>query len=174
MRSRRPIVLSVLVALVLIAGLAFVLSDTVRFVVLSTYAALVYGFPSETDRANAEMIRDKITSVHHFVLDSRSQPGQPPVFFEVGSKQLLRAPTVFHVYDVETRSEQDTIAAALQQLTAEKHLPPFNLCFYDYENWIQSGGFGERGSENQLRCLRISEDRVREISGPMVITYPSL
>jgi hypothetical protein len=162
-----------LAALILACALAFAASDTVRFVVLSTYGELVYGFPSETDRANAEMIRDKITSVHHFALDSRSTPGQPPVFVDVGSKQLLRAPTIVHVYDVESRSEQDAIAAALQQLTAEKHLPPFNLCFYDYENWIQSGGFGERRSENQLRCLHIAEDRVREISGRKVITYPS-
>ena len=174
MRREREIVLSVFIILLVISSVAFFLSDTVRFVVLSTCGALVYGFPSESDRANAEMIRDRITSVHHFILDSRSQPGKPPVFFQVGSKQLLRAPTVVHVYDVETRDEQDTIAAALQKLTVEKHLPPFNLCFYDYENWIQSGGFGERGSETQLRCLRIAEDSVREISGRKVITYPSL
>lgn len=173
MRSGRSIILSVFAALLLIVTVAFIVSDTVRFVVLSTYAALVYGFPSETDRTNAKMIFEEITSVHHFIRDSTSQPGKPAVFFEVGSKQLLRTLTVFRVYDVQDRAEQDKIASAVQQLAAKRHLPLFNLCFYDHENWIQSGGFGERGSENQLRCSRITEEQAREISGAKLITYPS-
>jgi hypothetical protein len=119
------------------------------------------------------MIREEILTVHHFTHNSRSQPAQPPVFSNPGSKMLFRLAAVIQVYDVQDRAEQDKIAIALKELSAEKGLRPFKLCFYDHENWIVDGNLGLRGSETQLRCLRIAADRIREVSGQQVISYPS-
>jgi hypothetical protein len=57
------------------------------------------------------------------------------------------------------------------ELTAEKKLRPFKLCFYDHENWIGDGNAGWRGAETQLRCLRITAERARDVSGQKLITY---
>jgi hypothetical protein len=171
-RSPRLVALGLLLASVLVGGIAFAASDSVRFVVCSTLGAILYGFPSDKDWSDAEDICEKIRSVHHFTRDLASKPGQAPVFSTAGSKQLLRNPTVIYVYDVQDDTEQNKIVSALEQLAADEHIPPFKVCFYDHENWIVSGNVGERGPENQLRCVRVTAGRARELSGPKVITYP--
>jgi hypothetical protein len=163
----------ILLAFFAVAGIPFAASDSVRFVVCSAVEAFVYGFPTERDRADAQMISEKIVSVHHFTRNSLSQPEQPPVFSNPGSKMLLSLSAVIQVYDVQDRSEQDKIANALRQLAAEKKLKPFKLCFYDHENWVVNGSSGERGPETQLRCLRITADRVHDVAGQKAITYPT-
>ena len=172
MRSKRLTGLFALLALVLIGGIAFAASDSVRFVVCSTLDFVLYGFPNEKDRSDAQMISEKIMSQHHFAHDSASKPGEAPVFWTPGSRQLLRNPTVVYVYEVQDRAEQDKIVSAVEQLASDKHLPPFKVCFYDHENWIVSGNVGERGPENQLRCVRVTAGHAGEVSGPRVITYP--
>jgi hypothetical protein len=160
-------------ALLIVGVVAFALSDSVRFVVCSAAGAYIYGFPSESDRTEAQLIREKITSVHHFTRNSISQPDRAPVFSNPGSKMLLTQPTVVQVYDVKDRAEQDKIAEALRDLVTEKKFKPFELCFYDHENWIVDGNFGGRGPETQLRQLRITAHGIRDIAGQKVITYPT-
>jgi hypothetical protein len=65
-RSKRLTALSVLLALGLIGAIVFAVSDSVRFVVCSTLGAILYGFPSDKDWADAKDIREKIRSVHRF------------------------------------------------------------------------------------------------------------
>jgi hypothetical protein len=161
----------ILLALLVAGGIVFAVSDSVRFVVCSAVGAFVYGFPSERDRAETQMISDKIVSVHHFTHNSLSQPQEPPVFSNPGSKMLLTLPAEIGVYDVQDHAEQDKIASALRELTAEKKLRPFKLCFYDHENWIVDGNAGWRGAETQLRCLRITAEGARNMSGQKLITY---
>jgi hypothetical protein len=84
---------------------------------------------------------------------------------------LLTLPAEIGVYDVQDRAEQDKIASALRELTAKKKLKPFKICFYDHENWIRHGNAGWRGAETQLRCLRISADHARDVSGQKSIPY---
>jgi hypothetical protein len=163
----------VLLAFFAIGAIAFAASETARFVVCSTVGALIYGFPSESDQAETQMIRAEILTVHHFSHNSLSQPEQPPVFSNPGSKMLFRLPSVIQVYDVQDRTEQDKIAAALRDLAIQKKLKPFKLCFYDHENWVVDGSTGGRGPETQLRCLRITADRVDNVAGQKVITYPT-
>ena len=163
----------ILLALLLVGVTVFAASDSVRFVVCSAVGTFVYGFPSESDRAEAQIIREKIVSVHHFMHNSVSQPEKPPVFSNPGSAMLLTLPTVIQVYDVQDRAEQDKIAAALREMAAEEKLKPFKLCFYDHENWVVDGFAGGRGSETQLRCLRITADRIYDVAGQKVITYPT-
>ena len=163
----------VLLALLALGGIAFAASDTVRFVVASAAGAIIYGFPSERDWVEADMIREKIISVHHFAHNSLSQPQKPPVFSNPSSQMLLTLPAAIEVYDVGDRAEQDKIANALREFIAERKLKPFKLCFYDHENWVVDGNVGTRGSETQLRCLRITADRLHDIAGEKVITYPT-
>jgi hypothetical protein len=163
----------ILLAFLAVAGIPLVASDSVRFVVCSAVGALVYGFPSPGDRAELEMIQQKIVSVHHFTHNSLSRPEELPVFGNAGSKMLLTLPAEIGVYDVQDRAEQDKIAAALKELAMEKRFKPFKLCFYDHENWIVEGNLGSRGPETQLRCLRIAADRIRDVSGQKLITYPT-
>jgi hypothetical protein len=163
----------VLFALLVAGVIAFAVSDTVRFVVCSAAGAYLYGFPSDSDRAEAQEIREKIASVHYFTRNSPSQPDQPPVFSNPGSKMLLTQPTVIQVYDVRDRAEQDHIAEVLKELVAEKKFKPFELCFYDHENWVVDGNVGGRGPETQLRRLRITAHGIRDIAGQQVITYPT-
>jgi hypothetical protein len=134
----------ILLALLVVGVAVFAVSDSVRFVVCSAVGAFVYGFPSESDRAEAQMIREKIVSVHHFMHNSVSQPEKPPVFSNPGSAMLLTLPTVIQVYDVQDRTEQDKIAAALREMAAEEKLKAFKLCFYDHENWVVGGSAGGR------------------------------
>jgi hypothetical protein len=163
----------VLLALVIAGVVAFAVSDTVRLVVCSIASAYIYGFPTDSDRADARAIRERIATVHRFTRNSISQPDRPPVFSNPGSKMILSLPTLIQVYDVKDHAEQDKIAEALRQLAAEKRLKPFELRFYDHENWVLNGNLGERGPENQLRRLRITADRVRDVAGQKVITYPA-
>jgi hypothetical protein len=162
----------IILALLATGGIAFAASDSVRFVVCSTLQALIYGFPSDSDRAETQMIRDEIVRVHPFAHNSVSQPHEPPVFSNPGSKMLLRLPAEIEVYDVSDRAEQDKIATALKNLSAQKRLSPFKLCYYDHENWIVDGNLGARGPETQLRCLRIMTNGIRDLSGQQIITYP--
>jgi hypothetical protein len=118
------------------------------------------------------MIQKKIVSVHHFTHNSLSQPEELPVFGNAGSQMLLTLPAEIQVYDVQDRAEQDKIAAALKELAMEKRFKPCKLCFYDHENWIVDGNRGSRGSETQLRCLRITADRIHEVARKKIITYP--
>jgi hypothetical protein len=119
------------------------------------------------------MIRDEILIVHHFSHNSLSQPEQPPVFSNPGSKMLFRLPSVIQIYDVQDRAEQDKIAAALKEFAIQKKLKPFKLCFYDRENWIVIDSSGRRGPETQLRCLGIAGERIDDVAGEKVITYPT-
>jgi hypothetical protein len=160
-----------LLAFFAITGIAFAISDTVRLIVCSALQVLVYGLPTDSDRAQAQRIRNEIVSTHHFAHTSLSQPGQPPVFYSPGSKMLLTLPAVVHVYDVQDRTEQDRIAAALMSFVAKKQSKPCKICFYDRENWIIDGNSGTRGLETQLRCVRITADRVQDISGQKIINY---
>jgi hypothetical protein len=170
-RAKRRVPFSVLLALLLIGAIAFAASDTVRFVVCSAAGAMLYGVPTNKDASDAEQICERIKAVHHFIGDSASKPGEAPLFSTVGSKQLLRNPTVIYVYDIQDSAEQDKVVSALEQLAAAEHIPPFNVCFYDHENWQVSGTSGERGPENQLKCVRVAAGQVRQISGAKVITY---
>lgn len=111
--------------------------------------------------------------MHHFAHNSLSQPQKPPVFSNPGSQMLLTFPAAIEVYDVRDRAEQDKIANALRELLVERELKPLKLCFYDHENWVVDGNEGTRGSETQLRCLRITADRVHDVAGEKVITYPT-
>ena len=164
----------VILLALLAAGVAvFAVSDSVRFVVCSAVDALVYGFPSASDWADARMISEEIVSVHHFTHNSLSQPEKPPVFSNPGSAMLLTLPAVIQVYDVQDHTEQDKIAAALREMAAEKKLKPFKLCFYDHENWVVDGSAGGRGPETQLRCLRITADRIHDVAGQKIIAYPT-
>src|SRR3954468_6763759 len=172
-KARVRIGFLVLLAFLAIGGIAFAASDIVRFVVASTAGAIVYGFPSQRDRAEADMIREKIIGVHHFTHNSLSQPQKPPVFCDPGSHMLLTLPAAIQVYDVRDRAEEDKIANALRELVAERKLKPFKLCFFDHENWVVDGNAGTRGSETQLRSLRITADSVHDLAGEKVITYPT-
>jgi hypothetical protein len=164
----------VILLVLLAAGVAvFAVSDSVRFVVCSTVGALVYGFPSDSDWADARMISEEIVSVHHFTQNSLSQPEKPPVFSNPGSAMLLTLPAMIQVYDVQDHAEQDKIASALREMAAEKKLKPFKLCFYDHENWVVDGSAGGRGPETQLRCLRITADRIHDVAGQKVTAYPT-
>ena len=156
-----------------IVGIAFSASDTVRFVACSMTQAIVYGLPTESDRAQALIMRDEVTKVHQFAHTSLPQPGQPPVFCTPGSKMLLSSPTSISVYDVRDRAEQDKIAGTLAKLVAQRTTKPCKLCFFDHENWIVEGNLGMRSSETQLRCVRITADQVQEVSGRKLITYPA-
>jgi len=160
-----------LLAFFAIGSIAFASSDTVRFVVCSMAQAVVYGFPTESDRAQAMLMRDEVSKAHHFAHNSLSQPSQPPVFCNPGSRMLMTLPAVIYVYDVQERAEQDQIAAALKKLVVQKQAKPCKVCFYDHENWITDGNSGTRGLETQLRCVRITADRVQEISGREIINY---
>jgi hypothetical protein len=164
----------VILLALLVAGVAvFAVSDSVRFVVCSAADALVYGFPSDRDWEEARMISEEIVNVHHFTHNSLSQPDKPPVFSNPGSATLLTLPAVIQVYDVQDRAEQDKIAVALREMAAKEKLKPFRLCFYDHENWVVDGSAGGRGPETQLRCLRITADRIHDVAGQKVITYPT-
>jgi hypothetical protein len=147
-------------------------SDSVRFVVFSLADYVVYGFPSDRDRTEAETIIDKVSTVHQFTHNSLSQPAGAPVFGEAGSEMVLTRPAEITVYDVQDRAEQDKIAGALRQFSLEKKLKPFRVCFYDHENWQVDGNSGQRGPETRLRCIAVAGDRVRDISGQKLITYP--
>jgi hypothetical protein len=133
---------------------------------------VVYGFPSDSDRAEAEAIIDKVSTVHQFTHNSLSQQARPPVFAQTGSRMILTRPTEIQVYDVQDRAEQDRIAEALKHFSLEKKLKPFRVCFYDHENWATNGNAGQRGPETQLRCLGVASDRVRDVAGQRLITYP--
>jgi len=171
-RNRIQIGWVVLLAILLTCAVVLAASDSARFVVFSIADYVVYGFPSETDRAQAEAIINKVSTVHHFTHDSLSQPAGPPVFAEAGSKMILTRPTEITVYDVQDRTEQNRIAEALKEFSLEKKLKPFRVCFYDHENWIMDGNAGQRGSETQLRCLGVTNDRVRDVAGQKQVTYP--
>jgi hypothetical protein len=172
-RTRLRTATFVILALVVIGGIVFAVLDSVRFVVCSMVGAFVYGFPTDNDWAETEAIRDQIVRVHHFTHNSVSQPEKPPVFSNPGSKMLLRLPAEIQVYDVPDRAEQDKIATALKKLSTEKGFSPLKLCFYDHENWSVDGNVGAGGPETQLRCLRITTDRIRDVSGRQIITYPA-
>jgi hypothetical protein len=137
---------------------------------------VVYGFPSDSDRAEAKAIIDKVSTVHQFRHNSLSRPERPPVFAHAGSTMILTRPTEITIYDVQDRGEQDRIAQGLKEFSLEKKLKPFRVCFYDHENWITYGhpgvNVGERGSETQLRCVAVASDRVRDVAGQKQITYP--
>jgi hypothetical protein len=159
-------------AILLTCAVVLAVSDSVRFVVFSIADYVVYGFPSESDRAEGDAIIDKVSTVHHFTHNSLSQPASPPVFAEAGSRMILTRPPEITVYDVQDRTEQNRIAEALKQFSLEKKLKPFRVCFYDHENWKMDGNVGQRGPETQLRCLAITTDRVRDVAGQKQITYP--
>jgi hypothetical protein len=133
---------------------------------------VVYGFPSESDRTEANAIIDEVSTLHEFTHNSLSQPARAPVFAAVGSKMILTRPTEITVYDVQDRVEQDRIAEALKHFSLKKKLKPFRVCFYDHENWQVNGNSGQRGPETQLRCIGIASDRVRDVAGQKLITYP--
>jgi hypothetical protein len=167
-RTGRVVFLAILATCVVVLAA----SDCVRFVVFSMADYLVYGFPNESDRAEADAIIDEVATVYAFTHNSLSQPARAPVFAAVGSKRILSRPTEITVYDVQDRVEQDRIAEALKQFSMRRKLKPFRVCFYDHENWQLSGNSGQRGSETQLRCIGILSDRVRDIAGQKPITYP--
>jgi len=146
-------------------------SDSLRFVVFSIADYVVYGFPSERDRAEANAVIDEVSTVHQFAHNALSQPAGAPVFAEVGSKMILTRPTEVTVYDVQDRAEQDRIADALKHFSLEKKLKPFRVCFYDHENWQVNGNSGQRGPETRLRCIGVASDGVRDVAGQKVITY---
>jgi hypothetical protein len=171
-RTRLRTTTFVILALLAIGGIAFAASNSVRFIVCSTVGLFTYGFPSESDRAKTQIIRDEIVRVHHFAHNSVSQPQEPPVFSNSGSNMLLRLPAKIWVYDVTDRAEQDKIATALKNLSAQRGFSPFKLCYYDHENWIVDGNLGARGPETQLRCLCITRNGIRDLSGQQIITYP--
>ena len=171
-RKRIRIGWIVLFATLLTCTVVLAASDSVRFVVFSIADYIVYSLPNETDRAEAEAIVEKVSSVHHFAHNSPSQPAGPPVFAEAGSSMILTRSTEITVYDVQDRTEQNRIAEALKQFSLEEKLKPFRVCFYDHENWKMDGNVGQRGPETQLRCLAITTDRVRDVAGQKQITYP--
>ena len=164
----------IIAALLLIGALSFAFSDTVRFVVSTLGQYAVFGQPSEKDREDAKAMVDQITTVHHFEMNSRSKPGQPPVFVSAGSRLLLTQPTAIQIYDVLDSAEQDHIITALQSFIRTRNLPPVRVQFFVYENWIQNGGFGSRGSETQIRRIYVDAKHIKEEAGTEQINYPSL
>jgi hypothetical protein len=171
-RVRRGTRYAIAIAVLMAVG-TFVISDTARFVVLTSAYAVLYGSPTDKDWEGANALFEKVISVHHFELDSRSVPGRPPVFFSPGSKFLLTLPTEIQVYDVLDSGEQNRILAALQKLIRSQNLRPARVRFLVYENWIQSGGFGSRGPETQMRLVYIDATRVKEEGGQKQIAHPN-
>jgi hypothetical protein len=139
-RTGWVVFLGILVACVVVLAA----SDSVRFVVFSMADYVVYGFPSESDRTEANAIIDEVSTLHEFTHNSLSQPARAPVFAAVGSKMILTRPTEITVYDVQDRVEQDRIAEALKHFSLKKKLKPFRVCFYDHENWQVNGNSGQR------------------------------
>ena len=168
---KRPWLLA-FVATLLIATTALVLSDSLRFVVYSLVAVVLYGNSDESDRRQLELIIQTITGVHHFAHNSVSDPGRPPVSGTPGSKGVLIQPTRIQIYEVQDRSGQDQIIQAVQSLVGDHKLRPVNVSFIQHENWIVHGNVGERGAELQLRRVQVSQDRIREEGGEKTITYP--
>ena len=159
--------------LLIVAVLAFALSDMVRFVVLSMAAIFLYGNPSEADRQQAESVISTITTAHQFTQNSLSQPEKPPVFCWPSSKGLLTSPAVFQIYDIRDRAEQDKVVAAVSAAVASFKGKSVELQFLDHENWISTATSGERGPENLLRRVRITNGKIRDDSRQKLITYPS-
>jgi hypothetical protein len=152
---------------------AFPASDTVRFVVCSIAKVFLYGNPSESNRQEAQSIADTITSAHPFSRGSVSQPDRPPVFWTPSSKGLLTQPAIFRIYDVRDRTEQDKVIDAVRTAEASARSKPVELQFLDHENWISRGNSSERGSETQLRRVRITSDGIRDDGREQLVKYPS-
>lgn len=172
--SAARVVVYITATLLLISVVSFAVSDSVRFIVCRMTVYGLYGSPTEKDREDAEALFDRITSVHHFVLDSRSVPGRPPVFFNAGSRLVLTNPTRIEVYDILDKPEQDRIVTAVQEVVRIRNLRPVEVRFLVYENWTQNGGLGTRGSETQMRLVRVDAQRITEKAGGKQIDYPNL
>jgi hypothetical protein len=165
---------------VLLAGVtAFALSDTVRYVVGMTVVACTYGITTaeDVDKAAAleKAVTSKTTSIHRFVHNSATRPGEPPISVNPGSRAILVQPPEIDVYEIKNRAEQDKVIAAVQAVMHDQKLKRVDLSFMDHENWIVTdyphASVGERGPELQLRRVRISQNHVQEKGGEKTITY---
>ena len=156
----------------LVAVVAFAASDSVRFFVCSAAQFCIYGMPEKEDFAQAQVIMDTITGVHHFAQKSISQPATPPVFSNPGSRMILTQPTVVDVYEIEDPIEQDRVIAAVKAVVCDRKFRPVDLRFFAHENWTANGEMRGRGPELQLRRVRIAQNGVQEEGGQKTITYP--
>lgn len=159
-------------AIVFAAAITLAVSDAVRFVVCSTAQLLVYGMPQPEDVNETDQLTNLITTVHHFAHNSIAQPDRPPMYSNPGSKMLLTQPSEIGIYGVTDRTEQDKIIEAVKDAMHDRKFKPVDLRFIDHENWIADANSGERGSELQLRRVRISLAGTREEGGEKMITYP--
>src|SRR5919201_5065097 len=105
--------------IVLLAGVtAFVLSGTVRYVVVMTIASVTYGITTagDVDKAAAleKAVVNKTTAIHQFVRDSATYPGRPPISVTPGSRALLTQPPQIDIYEIKDRAEQNKVIAAVQ------------------------------------------------------------
>ena len=175
MNNRRSrIALIVDISILIAAGVAFGVSDAVRFVVLGVVGTSLYGWPGEKDREQLDAIIHTITTVHTFERNSVVAADRPPVGGEPGSARLLTQPTTIKVYDVQDRAEQDRIIGAIRAMLAAPGFKPVDLQFRDHENWIiHDATFAERGPETQLRRVRITTKRIRDdVQEKLITPYP--
>jgi len=159
-------------SLVLAGVIVLAKSDSVRFVVCSTAQLFIYGMPQPQDVEEADEITKIITVAHSFTQNSLSQPDRAPVFSNAGSMMFLTQPTQIEVYGIRDRAEQDRVISTVKDAVRDKKFKPVDLQFMDDENWIVRGNGGERGSELQLRRVRVSQGGTHELSGQKMITYP--
>jgi|SRR5919197_325628 hypothetical protein len=97
--------------IVLLAGVtAFVLSGTVRYVVVMTIASVTYGITpaGDVDKAAAleKAVVNKTTAIHQFARDSATYPGRPPISVTPGSRALLTQPPQIDIYETKTRQSR--------------------------------------------------------------------
>jgi hypothetical protein len=143
------------IALFLAIGLIFTISESARFAAYSIGDFILYGYPTDKDRLDAEAARNIILVAHHFERNSLSQPTVPPVFVTVGSSRLLTNPTVIHVYEVNDSLQQDQIIAAVRGIITARQSKSMELRFFDHENWNVDQNVARRGPEKLLRRVLV-------------------
>ena len=150
-----------------------------------TAIAFSYGITSAKDVDEAASLKNavtsRITSIHHFPQSSAILPDSPPISVHPGSHAILTQPPEIVIYEIKDRAEQDKVIAAVQAMMREQKLKRVDLQFMDKENWIvtnypnasigEIASEGKRGSELQLRRVRMSQGRVQEDSDEKTITY---
>ena len=149
------LVIAVIVAVVSILEV----SQTARYVAVSTAAFVLYGVPSDKDLTDAEAARQIILIAHPFAQNSISRPDRPPVFITIGSSRLLTNPTIIQIYEVEGAGDQDSIENAVKGVITARQAKPIELHFFEHENWNVDGNVSLRGPEKLLRRVQRSVSR---------------